>query len=313
MKNRGFTLVELLVVIAIIGILIGLLLPAVQAAREAARIIQCKNNLKQLALACHNYESAFRYLPGYAGEKEPALVTYEFYDRQDTMRGWNWISKSLLFLEQRNLAPHWGKLGASAQLMMTPEEQRMLTNPLGLLHCPSRRPAEAYPLLGTYQERFGERAARNDYAMNGGSANEDEESSSEARIRIEKVGIWQLGLLTRLSHVTDGLSNTYLLGEKAMDAGRYHDGSDFGDRAPATGWVDNNTGANAFVRFAARPPARDTHNSCLPCHDFGSAHWVGWNAALADGSVRIIDYSMAFEIHQASASIQGHETQTLPD
>ncbi|MFN9384951.1 MAG: DUF1559 domain-containing protein, partial [Pirellulaceae bacterium] len=64
LRNRcAFTLVELLVVIAIIGVLVGLLLPAVQAAREAARRMQCSNSMKQLSLAMHNYESAFRKFP----------------------------------------------------------------------------------------------------------------------------------------------------------------------------------------------------------------------------------------------------------
>ncbi len=309
--KRGFTIVELLVVLAIIAILVGLLLPAVQAAREAARQVQCRNNLKQIALACLNYESAYRMLPGYAGEKTPALVAMPKSERRESMRGWNWVSKTLLFMEQETLAGHWGELGSRRRLDLTPGDTQMLSSALTAFYCPTRRAAEAYPLQGTYRIRFGESAARNDYAMNGGAALPVE--GSESRIWVTSEGAWRLGKSTRLVSLQDGLSNTYLLGEKAMDSEKYTTGSDFGDRAPATGWVDNNTASNATVRFAARAPAPDKPDSCLACHDFGSAHFTNWNAALSDGSVRSVAYTMDIAVHRATASIAGQEVVQLPD
>src|SRR5215510_14620158 len=96
-KRRAFTLVELLVVIAIIGLLVALLLPAIQAAREAARRSQCKNNLKQIGLALHNYESARgAFPPGYVSRatttNSPGLGT-----------GWGWAAHILPHLEESNL------------------------------------------------------------------------------------------------------------------------------------------------------------------------------------------------------------------
>lgn len=308
-KTSGFTLIELLVVIAIIGILVGLLLPAVQAAREAARLVQCKNNVKQIALASHNYESAFGYLPGYAGEQMPALVSYGYRQRDDSMRGWNWISKSLLFLEQNSLAPEWGRLGSEVSITLSDTESALIHNALNVLHCPSRRPPKAYPLHSDYANRYGPRAARTDYAMNGGAAQTGEggPTGNENWIKVKQDGVWQLGQLTRFADILDGLSHTYLVGEKAMDSDKYHTGTDFGDRAPALGWTDRRTGANSTVRFAARSPQRDVPDNCLACHDFGSSHVAGWNTALADGSVQLMSFDQDLTLHKAHASISGRE------
>jgi prepilin-type N-terminal cleavage/methylation domain-containing protein len=93
-KRSGFTLVELLVVIAIIGILVGLLLPAVQAAREAARRMQCSNNMKQIGLAMHNYHDTHKSFP-----------TFVIHNGQgDYWRGYSAFTQMLPFIEQGNLS-----------------------------------------------------------------------------------------------------------------------------------------------------------------------------------------------------------------
>jgi len=95
-QRKAFTLVELLVVIAIIGTLVGLLLPAVQAAREAARRMQCSNNLKQIALACHNYQSAFRHFP-------PSAIVDLTVSSTGNNGSWGVHGRILPFLEQGGL------------------------------------------------------------------------------------------------------------------------------------------------------------------------------------------------------------------
>ncbi|MDR1958305.1 MAG: DUF1559 domain-containing protein, partial [Planctomycetaceae bacterium] len=100
-KQQAFTLVELLVVIAIIGILIALLLPAVQAAREAARRMQCSNNMKQIALAAHNHESAKKVFPAaFTGEIHSK---YAGYPIPPYYYSWSALAELSPFLEQTNI------------------------------------------------------------------------------------------------------------------------------------------------------------------------------------------------------------------
>ncbi|MES2790880.1 MAG: DUF1559 domain-containing protein [Planctomycetota bacterium] len=103
-RNRGFTLIELLVVIAIIAVLIALLLPAVQQAREAARRSQCKNNLKQIGLALHNYHDTYgrfapgSYVPGHSTNMWASILPYadqaNVYNKLNFNQGWSWIGQS---------------------------------------------------------------------------------------------------------------------------------------------------------------------------------------------------------------------------
>lgn len=307
--RSAFTIVELLVVMAIISIMVGLLLPAVQAAREAARLTQCRNNIRQVALACHNYESVFKELPGYAGEKPPLLVAFRLDRTSDpTLAGGTWITQSLFFLEKGSLAAPLARIAEDPMLTPTPEVQQIVRAPVPTLHCPTRRDANAYPLIAPYIARYGDRGARTDYAMNGGPALV---SQNDHRIITNQYdGAWVMGKRIKLNRVFDGLSFTYLLGEKAMDSLRYETGDCFGDRSPIAGWQDSRVSSHSYVRYAARSPQLDSVNNCLVCHDFGSAHPAGWNAAMSDGSVRLFSYSMDMAIHRANASVDGRE---IPD
>ncbi|MDB4331923.1 DUF1559 domain-containing protein [bacterium] len=303
----AFTLIELLVVLTIISIMIGLLLPGVQAARESARIVQCQNNIKQIALAVQNYEAAFKELPGYAGESKPLLVNFDLdRTRARELFGSPWPAQILAFMEQPELAAGLSQMG---EMQFVPKSQRntnLVEATLSAYNCPSRRDADPYPLLGQYSKRFGGKGARIDYAMNGGSAREAKPGSP--RIRNFKDGVWVYGERVKTNRIIDGLANTYLVGEKAMDLLRYRTGDDLGDRSPIAGHPDGLGVANSYVRFASRPPAVDKPNNCLVCHDFGSAHIAGWNVANADGSVRMISYGIDMRVHRSSASIDGSET-----
>jgi type II secretory pathway pseudopilin PulG len=294
-----------------VGILVALLLPAVQAAREAARQTQCRNNLKQVALAFHNFQSARGYFPGHGGEREPRGVNFGL-KRTARARGMavtgNWLLQSLTYMEDGLVADI---LIAAAQGKANREQAQLaVRTPIPTLYCPTRRAPRAYPLVRSERAAWGDAGARTDYAINGGSSNAQGSrggNGAGTNITLEYDGIWALGRHTALKNIADGLSKTYLVGEKAMDVLHYTTGEDVGDRAPIAGLNDNYGAANSYVRFAAESASHDIANNCQACHDFGSAHPVSWNISMADGSVHSLTYSMDVRLHRALASTSGEE------
>ena len=310
----AFTLVELLVVIAIIGILVALLLPAVQASREAARNLQCKNHLKQIGLACHSYLSAHRKFPGYGGEKVEQIVGapkrregIEFFSDTESRLAVSWISQILPFMEREALIDKLREWREDDGLPWKhPAYRDLIATPIVEFYCPTRRPPVAYGRQ--IPTSFWGRASRTDYAINSGAGTRAV-GMSPGRV-LE--GIWIGGIRTGAKDVRDGLSNTYLAGEKFMRPRHYEESGVFGDRKDAPLW--GATGRLApkeslsYTRIAHAQVYKDRNLVCLEaCHGFGSAHTGGWNVVMADGAVVTQRYGTNRLVHQAQGSIAGGE------
>jgi prepilin-type N-terminal cleavage/methylation domain-containing protein len=197
--RRGFTLVELLVVIAVIGVLINLLLPAVQNAREAARRMQCRNNLKQLTLAVSNYESAHKCLPPaglVGGPNYSDINTGPVDSRSGQMI--SWIVLVLPFMEEQSLYQRFDL--SQSVLNQTSDPQ---ATPLKTLICPSDETEGRYYSEPTYTS--GKRFAKGNYA------------AFVSPVHIAWSDWWPGGLsgthLYKLKDISDGTSNTLLLSE----------------------------------------------------------------------------------------------------
>ena len=245
--RNGFTLIELLVVIAIIAILIALLLPAVQQAREAARRVQCKNNLKQLALALHNYQDTHGTFP-------PGYIV-------DT--GWGWGTMLLPAVEQ---APLYNQLSPSGLMDLTDAARlELVRKPLEAFRCPSDSQPELNDKSKPNVKAKKEIATANYIGIMGS-------------ILSDPVGngtMYQNSSI-RFRDITDGTSNTLLLGERDY---HNHRGSIW---AGSTNHTDTNR------NFLISQTSDALKINALHENAFSSLHTGGAHFALCDGSVRFL-------------------------
>lgn len=259
--TRGFTLIELLVVIAIIAVLVALLLPAVQQAREAARRTQCKNNLKQIGLAFHNYADIYRVLPDGgtdSGSGWPCSACCSANNRGE----WNWMYQILPQIEQANLTS-------------VTSDSVIYKSPIPTYFCPSRR------LPGVYGS-----SAKSDYAGNAGDGMTNYNGAIIRRSCKNSVD---------LAAFTDGTSNTLLVGEKQTNIKNF--GGSGGDNEPYvnSGWDQDE------IRWGAsgnNPQSDLDHPAEPPAYwsgRFGSSHAGAFNGVMVDGSVRSISYNVDYE------------------
>jgi len=299
---RGFTLVELLVVITIIGILIALLLPAVQSARESARQVQCQNNLKQLGSGCLQFEQANGFLPGggwiwfWAGDP----------DRGNRVRQpGGWIYNILPYIEQENLHD----LGAGKPLAAKAIDlATAASTPLAVLICPTRRPIMAFPnFYNACNIQPVALAAHSDYAcnngtqqpvfwngapMNGGNPAFFDAPGYTPPSPGPIDGVIGALSIFKMAQVTDGASNTYLLGEKYLCPDGYYTGMESDDDDPVCAGIDYD-----WHRWSFDPPHQDTPGD-LDYYAFGSAHNGNFNIVLCDGSLHAISFSIDPETHR---------------
>ncbi|MBM3999316.1 MAG: DUF1559 domain-containing protein [Planctomycetes bacterium] len=292
-STRGFTLVELLVVIAIIGVLVAILLPAVQAAREAARRTSCFNNLRQVGLALHHYHDALRSLPtGWLG-LEPGSGR----PLPEGEPGWAWGSLILPYLEQSTVQE--SRIDFPRPIAH-PSNAAARSTVLTVFQCPSDPGEDAFNLMAEDDPAsvLVRLAAANYVGVFGTEDLEACEGLPAGSICRGDGAFWHLSQI-RFADITDGLSNTIVVGERSSRHGY----------STWLGVVEGGEEALARVVGVADhgPNTKEVH-----LDDFSSQHPAGANFVLGDGSVRLINEQIDLDVFRAMATRSGGEVTATP-
>ncbi|AMV32409.1 Type II secretion system protein G precursor [Pirellula sp. SH-Sr6A] len=273
-RQRGFTLVELLVVIAIIGILVGLLLPAVQAAREAARRMQCTNNLAQLGLASHNFEFNYGFLP--AGVSNPdGPIRYEPVGNHTS-----WTVHLLPYLEQ------------SAAYKLFNQELGVYASE----NLPVRSAAIPTLMCASSPDQYMRSRQAEDLTIRL-SSYVGIHHATEAPIDTTNNGVFFLNSSIRFNEITDGLTNTFLISEKRGSSDRFGWTSGTRDTLRNTGSI-NGVGLALSEEELSKREKESLPLGSLEVGGLGSYHTGGINVVNCDGSVRFVSQSIDVTILQ---------------
>jgi prepilin-type N-terminal cleavage/methylation domain-containing protein len=350
-RHRGFTLVELLVVIAIIGVLVGLLLPAVQAAREAARRMSCANNIRQIAMACINHESARKQLPGSVGRD---IITDPQPNAPWSPGHVSWMTNVLPYIEQDSLFRNIDMtrdVSNDPRNVGGPTLPTVNSNPwiaqqrISLYRCPSDTTPTVLPMRAQ-RSSGGQQYAVTSYKGVAGSnwawgnffTTNDSNFASDPYFKNNGNGIGNgngiffagcvgpgpaglpannnLGVPcnTLIAAVKDGLSNTLMIGE-SVGSFTDHNWWFWYNGSVATVAIPLN--ANPVCTQDTNIPLRKRYETCFQDwqnnYGFTSDHSVGANFAGADGSVRFISNTVDLNTYRALGGMAEGFTATMPD
>jgi prepilin-type N-terminal cleavage/methylation domain-containing protein len=301
--RKAFTLVELLVVIAIIAILVLLTLPAVNAVREAARMNACKNNARQTGLALHAFHTAERQLPSGWIVEGDNHHEHE-HDAHEGDPGWGWATMILPFVEEESLYENTLHLDLPIE---DPANQKGRETIVSIFQCPSDGSDYRFMLHEGEEHHHEEHeheheedeheheeegpemfeVARSNYAGIFGS-HDAFETPDDAD------GLFFQNSRVRFGQIKDGLSKTFLVGERSSRVG-------------GTTWVGRVPGASdamaRVVGLSCTPPNSDVNH----LHDFSSHHPNGAHFVMADGAVQLIDDRIDMEVYRAMFTRAGAE------